>query len=87
VSLRRILLAMISQFLLLIVGTLICYLVFHLVQFLYYDLTSPLWGMVGPKSTSLVLGNFKQMAVRCSSSASIFLSTKYHQDDALVTDK
>ncbi|KAJ7914920.1 cytochrome P450 [Mycena leptocephala] len=49
---------MISQFLLLI--------------FLYYDLTSPLWGMVGPKSTSLVLGNFKQMA--------------YHQDDALVRE-
>ncbi|KAJ7678518.1 cytochrome P450 [Mycena rosella] len=53
---------MISQLLLPIFGTLLCYVVFHLAQFLYRDFTSPLRNMVGPKSPSFLLGNFKQMA-------------------------
>ncbi|KAJ6577364.1 cytochrome P450 [Mycena capillaripes] len=52
---------MILQLLLPILGTLVGYAVFHLAQFLYYDFTSPLRGMTGPKSPSFLLGNFKQM--------------------------
>ncbi|KAJ7746639.1 cytochrome P450 [Mycena metata] len=40
---------MISQLFLPILGTLLCYVVFHVLQLLYYDLTSPLRNMVGPK--------------------------------------
>ncbi|KAJ7739298.1 cytochrome P450 [Mycena olivaceomarginata] len=53
---------MISQLLLPILGTLLAYVVYHVVQFLYNDLSSPLRGMAGPPSPSLLLGNFKQMA-------------------------
>ncbi|KAJ6570189.1 cytochrome P450 [Mycena vulgaris] len=52
---------MISQLLLPILGTLLGYVAFHLVQFWYRDLTSPLRNMVGPKSPSFIFGNFKQM--------------------------
>ncbi|KAJ7739299.1 cytochrome P450 [Mycena olivaceomarginata] len=52
---------MISQLLLPILGTLLAYVVFHVVQFLYNDLSSPLRGMAGPPSPSFLLGNFKQM--------------------------
>jgi hypothetical protein len=58
---------MISQLLLPILGTLLAYVVFHVVQFLYNDLSSPLRGMAGPPSPSFLLGNFKQMAVGHSS--------------------
>ncbi|KAJ7926789.1 cytochrome P450, partial [Mycena leptocephala] len=53
---------MISQILLPIAGTLLCYLIFHVSQVLYRDLTSPLRHVRGPKSPSLVLGNFQEMA-------------------------
>ncbi|KAJ7106475.1 cytochrome P450 [Mycena crocata] len=53
---------MISQFLLPIIGTLLGYVLFHLAQFLYHDVTSPLRNIVGPKSPSFVLGNFKQIS-------------------------
>ncbi|KAJ7183142.1 cytochrome P450 [Mycena filopes] len=53
---------MISQLFLPVLGTLLCYVAFHVVQLLYHDLTSPLRRMVGPKNPSLLLGNFQQMA-------------------------
>ncbi|KAJ7289098.1 cytochrome P450 [Mycena rebaudengoi] len=53
---------MILQLLISILGPLLCYVIFHVAKFLHHDLTSPLRGMVGPKSPSLVLGNFMQMA-------------------------
>ncbi|KAJ7739297.1 cytochrome P450 [Mycena olivaceomarginata] len=55
-------LAMISQLLFPILGTLLAYVVFYVVQFLYNDLSSPLRGMAGPQSSNLLLGDFKQMA-------------------------
>ncbi|KAJ7488422.1 cytochrome P450 [Mycena latifolia] len=53
---------MILQLLLPIVTTLVCYGLFHVVQLLYRDLTSPLRHVVGPTSPSLILGNFKELA-------------------------
>ncbi|KAJ7116228.1 cytochrome P450 [Mycena crocata] len=42
--------------------TFLCYLLFHVVQFAYRELTSPLRHVVGPKNPSFVLGNFNEMA-------------------------
>ncbi|KAJ7144334.1 cytochrome P450 [Mycena epipterygia] len=53
---------MISQILLLIAATLFCYVLFHAVQSIYRNLTSPLRHMIGPKNPSFILGNFKEMA-------------------------
>ncbi|KAJ7687494.1 cytochrome P450 [Mycena rosella] len=53
---------MIYQILLPIAGTLLFYVVLYAVQFVYRDLTSPLHHVVGPKSPSLIVGNFRQMA-------------------------
>ncbi|KAJ7473945.1 cytochrome P450 [Mycena latifolia] len=53
---------MISEILLPVAATLLCYGLFHVLQFFHRDLTSPLRHVVGPKSPSLILGNFKQMA-------------------------
>ncbi|KAJ6605398.1 cytochrome P450 [Mycena vulgaris] len=53
---------MFSQILLPVAGTLLCYGLFHVGQFVYRHLTSPLRHVAGPKSPSLILGNFKQMA-------------------------
>ncbi|KAF7345835.1 hypothetical protein MVEN_01605000 [Mycena venus] len=53
---------MISQIIVPITGTLLCYLLFHVFQVLYRSLTSPLRHVVGPKNPSLVFGNFKDMA-------------------------
>ncbi|KAJ7255345.1 cytochrome P450 [Mycena rebaudengoi] len=53
---------MILQLLLPLVGTLLCYALFHFIQMIYRDLTSPLRDMVGPKNPSWILGNFKEMA-------------------------
>ncbi|KAF8207168.1 cytochrome P450 [Mycena galopus ATCC 62051] len=62
---------MILQLFFPILGTLLAYMVFHVVQFLYHDLTSPLRRiMVGPSSPSLLVGNFMQM-----------------MGDAMLTDK
>ncbi|KAJ7431659.1 cytochrome P450 [Mycena galericulata] len=52
---------MLSQILLPIAATLFCYGLFHVVQFLYHELTSPLRSMVGPRNPSFVLGNFNEM--------------------------
>ncbi|KAJ6567804.1 cytochrome P450 [Mycena sp. CBHHK59/15] len=52
---------MIVQLLLPILGTFLCYVLFHFVQLMYRDLTSPLRDMVGPKNPSIILGNFKEM--------------------------
>ncbi|KAJ7675254.1 cytochrome P450, partial [Mycena rosella] len=54
---------MISQIVLPLAGTLLCYVLFHAVQFIYRDSTSPLRHVVGPKSPSLIFGNFRQMGV------------------------
>ncbi|KAJ7473951.1 cytochrome P450 [Mycena latifolia] len=53
---------MISQILIPVAATFLCYVLFHAVQFIYRDLTSPLRHVVGPKSPSLILGNFKEIA-------------------------
>ncbi|KAJ7664256.1 cytochrome P450 [Mycena rosella] len=53
---------MISQILIPVGVTLVCYGLFHVLQILYRDLTSPLRDMAGPKNPSLFFGNFKQMA-------------------------
>ncbi|KAJ7638146.1 cytochrome P450 [Mycena rosella] len=53
---------MIYQILVPIAGTLLCYMVLYVVQFVYRDLTSPLRHVVGPKNPSLIVGNFRQMA-------------------------
>ncbi|KAJ6605399.1 cytochrome P450 [Mycena vulgaris] len=53
---------MFSQILLPVAATLLCYGLLHLGQSVYRHLTSPLRRVVGPKSPSLILGNFKQMA-------------------------
>ncbi|KAJ7759788.1 cytochrome P450 [Mycena maculata] len=52
---------MISSILLPVTGTLLCYILFHVPQILYHNLTSPLRHVVGPKSPSLIFGNFKEM--------------------------
>ncbi|KAJ7657193.1 cytochrome P450 [Mycena polygramma] len=53
---------MITQILWPIVGTLFCYLVVHVFQFWYRDLTSPIRHLPGPQNPSLIFGNFKDMA-------------------------
>ncbi|KAJ6448700.1 cytochrome P450 [Mycena sanguinolenta] len=53
---------MISQILLPIGATIVGVGILHLLQFFYRELTSPLRHMVGPRSRSFVLGNFKEMA-------------------------
>ncbi|KAJ7268576.1 cytochrome P450 [Mycena rebaudengoi] len=50
------------QILLPVLGTLCCYLIFHVIQFTYRDITSPLRDIVGPKSTNILLGHFGEMA-------------------------
>ncbi|KAJ7714562.1 cytochrome P450 [Mycena olivaceomarginata] len=52
---------MISQIIVPIAGTLLCYLLFHASQIIYCNLTSPLRHMVGPKNPSFVFGNFKDI--------------------------
>ncbi|KAJ7448951.1 cytochrome P450 [Mycena latifolia] len=52
---------MISQILIPIGATILCYVLFHLTQFIYRDLTSPLRHVTGPTNPSLILGNFKEM--------------------------
>ncbi|KAJ7343735.1 cytochrome P450 [Mycena albidolilacea] len=57
---------MISQILLPIAGTLLCYLVFHVSQILYRNLASPLRHVAGPKTPDFmafgfIFGNFKDM--------------------------
>lgn len=54
---------MILQLVLPILCTLLCYAIFHFLQFVYRDLTSPLRDMDGPKNPSILLGNFKELAV------------------------
>jgi hypothetical protein len=54
---------MISQIIVPIAGTLLCYLLFHASQIIYCNLTSPLRHMVGPKNPSFVFGNFKDIGV------------------------
>ncbi|KAJ7435163.1 cytochrome P450 [Mycena galericulata] len=53
---------MISQILFPIIGTLACYGLLYVGQFLYRKLTSPLRHMVGPPNPSFLFGNFKEMA-------------------------
>ncbi|KAJ7182320.1 cytochrome P450 [Mycena crocata] len=53
---------MISEILLPIAGTLLCYVLARVVLLAYHHFTSPLRHMVGPKNPSLILGNFRQMA-------------------------
>ncbi|KAF7363184.1 hypothetical protein MVEN_00671000 [Mycena venus] len=53
---------MISQILVPIAGTLLLYLLFPILQVLYYNVTSPLRHVAGPRSPSLIFGNFKEMA-------------------------
>ncbi|KAF8190974.1 cytochrome P450 [Mycena galopus ATCC 62051] len=53
---------MILQILAPIVGTLLCYVLYHAFQILYHNLTSPLRYVDGPKSPSFLLGHFKNMA-------------------------
>ncbi|KAJ7691358.1 cytochrome P450 [Mycena rosella] len=53
---------MISHILLPVAATFLCYALYHAVQVIYRDLTSPLRHVVGPKSPSFILGNFKEMA-------------------------
>ncbi|KAJ7272392.1 cytochrome P450 [Mycena rebaudengoi] len=50
------------QILLPVLGTLCCYLIFHVIQFIYRDITSPLRDIVGPKSTNILLGHFGELA-------------------------
>ncbi|KAJ7257365.1 cytochrome P450 [Mycena rebaudengoi] len=52
---------MISQILYPVAGTLFCFAMFHMVQFLYCELTFPLRHVVGPRNPSFAFGNFKQM--------------------------
>ncbi|KAJ7473689.1 cytochrome P450 monooxygenase [Mycena galericulata] len=53
---------MISSILLPLAGTFLCYALYHIAQFLYRELTSPLRHMAGPPNPSFVLGNFKEIA-------------------------
>ncbi|KAJ6565538.1 cytochrome P450 [Mycena vulgaris] len=52
---------MISQILYPVAGTLFCFAMSHMVQFLYCELTFPLRHVVGPRNPSFPFGNFKQM--------------------------
>ncbi|KAJ7233676.1 cytochrome P450 [Mycena rebaudengoi] len=52
---------MIAQILYPVAGTLFCFGIFHLVQFLHRELTFPLRHVGGPKNPSYAFGNFKQM--------------------------
>ncbi|KAJ7473713.1 cytochrome P450 [Mycena galericulata] len=52
---------MLSQILLPIAATLLCYGLLHVVQFLYHELTSPLRNVAGPRNPSFILGNLKEM--------------------------
>jgi cytochrome P450 len=52
---------MISQIVVPIAGTLLCYVLFHASQILYRNLTSPLRHVEGPRNPSFVFGNFKAM--------------------------
>ncbi|KAJ7270464.1 hypothetical protein C8J57DRAFT_1468497 [Mycena rebaudengoi] len=53
---------MFLEILLPVLGTLCCYLIFHAIQFIYHDITSPLRDIVGPKSRNILLGHFGEMA-------------------------
>ncbi|KAJ6540887.1 hypothetical protein DFH09DRAFT_1368522 [Mycena vulgaris] len=53
---------MISHILLPIAATMLCYVIFHVVQVVYRNLTSPLRHVIGPNSLSYLLGNIRQMA-------------------------
>ncbi|KAJ7899843.1 cytochrome P450 [Mycena leptocephala] len=44
-----------------VAGTLFCFAMFHMMQFLYCELTFPLRHVVSPRNTSFVFGHFKQM--------------------------
>ncbi|KAJ7436818.1 cytochrome P450 [Mycena latifolia] len=52
---------MLAQLLLSAFGTLVAFVLFHLVRFLYTEVTSPLRGMVGPNNPSLLLGHVKEL--------------------------
>ncbi|KAJ7230274.1 cytochrome P450 [Mycena pura] len=45
-----------------IAGTLLVYALFHALQILYHEVTSPLRHMAGPRNPSFLFGNFRQMA-------------------------
>ncbi|KAJ7025802.1 cytochrome P450 [Mycena alexandri] len=53
---------MILQVLVPLVGTLLFYILYHVGEVLYHNLTSPLRHVGGPKSPSILVGNFKEMA-------------------------
>ncbi|KAJ7447523.1 cytochrome P450 [Mycena galericulata] len=53
---------MISRILLPLAATFICYALYHIVQILYREFTSPLRHIAGPRNPSFVLGNFKEIA-------------------------
>ncbi|KAJ7289521.1 cytochrome P450 [Mycena rebaudengoi] len=53
---------MFLEFLLPVLATLGCYLIFHAFQFFYRDITSPLRDIDGPKSPNILLGHFKELA-------------------------
>ncbi|KAJ7138856.1 cytochrome P450 [Mycena filopes] len=52
---------MILQALIPVFGTLLFYVLYHVGQVLYHNLTSPLRHLAGPKSPSILVGNFTQM--------------------------
>ncbi|KAJ7241312.1 hypothetical protein B0H12DRAFT_44768 [Mycena haematopus] len=52
---------MILQILLPIAATFLCYVLCHVSQIIYRNLTSPLRYVDGPKSPSFIFGNFKEM--------------------------
>ncbi|KAF7298636.1 hypothetical protein MIND_00810700 [Mycena indigotica] len=54
---------MITQILLPVTATLVAYLLYHALQILYNNLTSPLRNILsGPPNPNLLIGNFKEMA-------------------------
>ncbi|KAJ7735826.1 cytochrome P450 [Mycena maculata] len=53
---------MLSQILLPIAATLLSYGLFHVLQFVYRELTSPLRHVAGPRNPSFILGNFTKMS-------------------------
>ncbi|KAJ7737736.1 cytochrome P450 [Mycena metata] len=53
---------MILQVVVPLVGTLLFCILYHAGQVLYHSLTSPLRHVVGPRSPSLIVGNFKEIA-------------------------
>ncbi|KAJ7088434.1 cytochrome P450 [Mycena belliarum] len=77
---------MLSQIFLPIAATFVCYALYHAVQLLYRDLTSPLRHVGGPKSPSLILGNFKQMTVT-RMSCILLLALTIRKDDSQLTAK